>query len=289
MPKACDLFMKRQLNILERIAEIYTAKKIPRASAALSYYLTMTFFPLLICLYTMLGSSYDRVMLMLDFVRGFISAETAGYLEEFLRYVAENNNKAMMFGSLAILVTSSSAAMRTFQATIGEIQGRQRFQGLLGFAFSIVFSLVFLAAIYFSVLVMLTGGELIDLLNSYLPLIDISDSWNYLRFLLLGGIGFVTVWGVYGVSVSRDDVYPTWPGALAATVMLVAVSMAFSQFIGASTKYPLVYGSLAAVILLMLWLYTCCMVILCGAAFNVARRDSERNCLRPAEEKQREF
>ena len=276
--------MKRQLNILACAAELYSAKRIPRASAALSYYLTMTFFPLVICLYTMLGSSYDRAVLMLDFVRGFISAETAGYLKDFLAYVAENNNKAMMFGSLAILVTSSSAAIRTFQGTIGEMQGRQRFQGLLGFAFSIVFSLVFLAAIYFSILVMLTGGELIDLLNRYLPLIDISDSWNYLRFILLGGISFVTVWGVYWVSACREDPYRTWPGALAATVMLVAVSMAFSTFIGASTKYPLVYGSLSAVILLMLWLYTCCMVILCGAAYNVALRDVNRNQLRPKEE-----
>ena len=244
----------------------------------------MTFFPLVICLYTMLGSSYDRAVLLLGFVRGFISAETAGYLKGFLAYVAENNNKAMMFGSLAILVTSSSAAIRTFQGTIGEMQGRQRFQGLLGFAFSIVFSLIFLAAIYFSILVMLTGGELIDLLNRYLPLIDISDSWNYLRFILLGGISFVTVWGVYWVSACREDPYRTWPGALAATVMLVAVSMAFSTFIGASTKYPLVYGSLSAVILLMLWLYTCCMVILCGAAYNVALRDVNRNQLRPKEE-----
>lgn len=276
--------MKRKLNLLETIAELYAQKRIPRASAALSYYLTMTFFPLIICLYTMLGSSYDRVVLLLGFVRGFISEETAGYLRDFLRYVAENNNKAMMFGSLAILVTSSSAAIRTFQGTIGEMQGRQRFQGLLGFAFSIVFSLIFLAAIYFSILVMLTGSELIDLINSYLPLIDISDSWNYLRFILLGGILFVTVWGVYWVSVSREDPYRTWPGALATSVMLVAVSMAFSQFIGASTKYPLVYGSLAAVILLMLWLYTCCMVILCGAAYNVALRDVNRNQLKPKEE-----
>lgn len=282
--KASDLRMKRKLNILESMAELYAQKRIPRASAALSYYLTMTFFPLVICLYTMLGSSYDRVVMLLGFVRGFISAETAGYLKDFLRYVAENNNKAMMFGSLAILVTSSSAAIRTLQGTIGEMQGRQRFQGLLGFAFSIVFSLIFLAAIYFSILVMLTGGELIDLLNRYLPLIDISDSWNYLRFLLLGGILFVTVWGVYWVSVSREDPYRTWPGALAASVMLVAVSMAFSTFIGASTKYPLVYGSLAAVILLMLWLYTCCMVILCGAACNVALRDFNRNQLKPKEE-----
>ena len=276
--------MKRKLNLLESVAELYSAKRIPRAAAALSYYLTMTFFPLVICLYTMLGSSYDRAVVLLGFVRGFISAETAGYLKDFLRYVAENNNKAMMFGSLAILVTSSSAAIRTLQGTIGEIQGRQRFQGLLGFAFSIVFSLLFLAAVYFGILVMLTGSELIDLLNSYLPLIDISDSWNYIRFILLGGIEFAAVWGVYWVSVSRDDPYPTWPGAIATTVMLVAVSMAFSTFIGASAKYPLVYGSLAAVILLMLWLYTCCMVILCGAVYNVSLRDINRNQLKPKEE-----
>ena len=37
-------------------------------------------------------------------------------------------------------------------------------------------------------------------------------------------------------------------------------------------------------ILLMLWLYTCCMVILCGAAYNVALRDVNRNQLRPKEE-----
>ena len=268
--------MKNFLDVLQGVAEIYAEKRIPRASAAMSYYLTMTFFPLVICLYTMLGSSYDRAVLLLDFIRGLISAETAGYMEYFLRYVAENHNKAMMFGSLAILVTSSSAGIRTLQATVGEIQGRQRFQGLLGFAFSIVLSLLFLAAVYFGILVMLTGSELVKLLNSYLPLIDISESWNYLRFLLLGGIEFAVIWGVYWVSVSREDSYPTWTGALAASVMLVLVSMAFSQFIGASAKYPLVYGSLASVILLMLWLYTCCMVILCGAAYNVVLRDRKR-------------
>ena len=268
--------MKNFLDVLQGVAEIYAEKRIPRASAAMSYYLTMTFFPLVICLYTMLGSSYDRAVLLLDFIRGLISAETAGYMEYFLRYVAENHNKAMMFGSLAILVTSSSAGIRTLQATVGEIQGRQRFQGLLGFAFSIVLSLLFLAAVYFGILVMLTGSELVKLLNSYLPLIDISESWNYLRFLLLGGIEFAVIWGVYWVSASREDSYPTWAGALAASVMLVLVSMAFSQFIGASAKYPLVYGSLASVILLMLWLYTCCMVILCGAAYNVVLRDRKR-------------
>ena len=65
--------MKRKLNLLETIAELYAQKRIPRASAALSYYLTMTFFPLIICLYTMLGSSYDRSVLLFGVVLGFVS------------------------------------------------------------------------------------------------------------------------------------------------------------------------------------------------------------------------
>lgn len=273
--KVC-VMLKRNLTVLQRMAELYAEKRIPRAAAALSYYFTMTFFPLLICLYTMLGSSYDKALLVLEMVRGLISEETASAVGNFLQYVAENNNKTMMFGSLVILVTSSSAAVRSLQATIGEMQGRQRFPGVVGFAFSIVFSLLFLAAVYFAALIMLTGSELLTLLNDFLPFIDISDSWEHIRFILLAGIEFAAVWGVYQVSVCREDIYPTHAGAIATTVMLVAVSMAFSKFIGASAKYPLVYGSLASLILLMLWLYTCCLVILCGAAYNVVLRDIKK-------------
>ena len=53
----------------------------------------------------------------------------------------------------------------------------------------------------------------------------------------------------------------------------VVVCVAFSIFISASAKYPLVYGSLASVILLMFWLYTCCLMIYCGAVFNITIRN----------------
>ena len=54
---------------------------------------------------------------------------------------------------------------------------------------------------------------------------------------------------------------------------LVGVSIAFSAFIGASVKYSLVYGSLASIILLMMWLYTSSTVIYCGMALNLTIRD----------------
>ena len=248
-------------------------KRLTRASAALSYFLTMTLFPLLIILYTLLGSSYDKARRILDFARNFIAAESAETIADFLRYIAANNNVAMMIAALLVLLTSSSAAVRSLQATIGEMQGGQRFQGLPGFVFSVIFSLLFAAAIYFAMLVMLTGREFIQWLNSVLPFVDIGSSWNVLRFLVLAAIDYFIVWGVYTVSKRREDRYPTSPGALLATLALVGVSIAFSLIIGASARYPLVYGSLASVILLMFWLYTACLVIYFGAAFNVALRD----------------
>jgi len=50
----------------------------------------------------------------------------------------------------------------------------------------------------------------------------------------------------------------------------VLIIPAFSFFMGKSVRYSLVYGSIASLILLMLWIYMCCFVLYLGAAFNVA-------------------
>ncbi len=267
---------QKTLLFTRRFIRLYTVKRLPRASAALSYYLTMTFFPLLICLYTLLGNSYDKALRIVSFAQSLMAAETVSYIRDFLGYVASNNSRTMLIAGITILVTSSSAAVRSLQATIGELQGRQRYQGLAGFVFSVVFSLVFLATVYFAVLVMLTGQSFMLRLNSWLPFIDISGSWNSLRFAVLAAIEYAIIWGVYEVSVCRGDNYRTWPGALLAAAALVAVSAVFSVMISASARYPLVYGSLASIILLMLWLYVCSLVIYCGAAFNVTLRDMKK-------------
>ena len=68
----------------------------------------------------------------------------------------------------------------------------------------------------------------------------------------------------------RDLPYLTAPGALAGTLGIVLMSWIFSVFIAASVRYPLVYGSLASLILLMFWLFLCCQVIYLGAAVNLA-------------------
>lgn len=261
------------LDFLQRLAQLCAKNRLTTSAAALSYYLTLTFFPLLICLYTMLGSSYGKAAALLEVGKGLLAPDTAVLLHDFLDYVARNHNNAMLFAGLLLLVSSASAAERSLHAGIGKLQGELRFQGVSGYAFSIVFALVFLAALYFAVLVILSGRDIVELLGRYIPSAGLRWGWSWLRFIFLAGIEFLMIWAVYQVSRSPENRYSTFYGALFASLALTLVSLAFSLFIGASSRYPLVYGSLASVILLMFWLYICCIVIYLGAAVNVCLRD----------------
>lgn len=267
------LMFRKFVEFISEFADIYNNNRLPQASAALSYYLTMTVFPLIICIYTLLGTNYQRAVETLEFISRLLTPQALAVVNDFLDYVSTSYSPAMLAAGLAVLITSSSAAFRTIQATIGEMQGGQRFQGFMYFLFSIVFSLMFLAGVYFSVLVILTGKDILALINSILPFVDISSSWDWLRFVLLGAIFFMLIWALYALSKRKIDRYRTFPGALLASFGTVGLSLVFSIFIGASSKYPLVYGSLASIILLMFWMFICCQIIYIGAAFNIALRN----------------
>ena len=261
------------IALTKRVIHYYNDKQIPLASAGLCYYVTMTFFPMIICLYTMLGNRYELAMSILDFAKDFLSANTVETIGIFLAYVEKNRSTAMLVAGATVLLTSASAGVRSMQITIGRMQGGQRYGGIGRFVFSLVFSIVFLAATWFAIIVMFTSRDLLQLLNENLPFIDISTGWQWIKYLLLAGILFLFLWGIYRVSRKRRTAYPTWPGAIAGTLGILVMSLIFSTFISASARYSLVYGSLTSIILLMVWLYFSCQIIYIGAAFNVSLRD----------------
>lgn len=268
--------LKKILSTIQELARLYSERQIARASAALSYYMTMTIFPLIICLYSLLGHNHGGAVELLEMAEDFLAAETVQAVHSFLDYVAAENSTAMLIAGLTVLISTASAGVRSLQATVGELQGGRRYQGLKDLLFSLLFSVGFLAVMYFSVLVILTGQELLALLSRYVPLVHPDSSWAWLRFLLLAGIELLIFLGIYAICRRRNDRYPVLPGALLATVGTVLMSGAFSIFIGASTRYPLVYGSLASIILLMFWLYLCCQIIYMGAALNIILRNRRR-------------
>jgi membrane protein len=173
----------------------------------------------------------------------------------------------VLVAAITMLVLSASSAVRVLQGTVNELQGGRRFRAMTDFAIS------FVLAVYFSMVVLLTGHWFLDWMQQTFSIRLADRSWLWTRFILLGGIAFLLFWSIFGFMRPRNDRYLVLPGAAFATAGIVAMSSVFSRLIASSTRYSLVYGSLASLILLMLWLHLICQAIYVGAALNIALRD----------------
>lgn len=61
-----------------------------------------------------------------------------------------------------------------------------------------------------------------------------------------------------------------WPGAVLATLLWLAATLAFSWYVRNIAEYNILYGSIGAVIALMIWMYVLAVVALIGCEFNAA-------------------
>jgi len=269
--------MKRIITCIIAFCNYFTEYRIPRAAAALAYFLTMTFFPLIIVIYYWLGLKADSIIKVTEYLNTFLAHETVNTIESFLNYVSENHSPAMLIAGFLILMTSAASAVRNIQFTIGDIQGKMRFKQLSNYLTSFLISLFFIAVLYVGVFVLLSGRTVINSINSVLPMIDISRSWNYLRFVILLALLPITLYSVYWMCRDKTDKYSLWPGVIVSTVGTVGICIVFSVFMNASARYPLVYGSMASIILLMMWIYAFSTSMYSGALVNVMVRDIKKD------------
>ena len=265
--------MTSVLELIKDVYNIYLNRLVPRASAALSYYLTMTIFPLIICLYALFGQNYQVAMNVFNYLEQFLTPSADELIKSFLMHVAGTSGRTVLIAAITMLVVSASAAVRVLQGTINEMQGGHRFRAMTDFLVSFALAVALLLAVYLSMVVLLTGRRFLDWLQQSFS-INVTDAWWIsARFMLLGGVAFLLFWGIFGFTRPRNDKYLVLPGALLATAGVVLMSTLFSRLIASSARYSLVYGSLASLILLMLWLYLICQAIFVGAALNIALRD----------------
>ena len=257
-------------RVFRAVGELYLSQRIPIAAAGLTYFLTLTFFPLLICLQAMLGALFPAAEELREVLELLLPKAAVSAVVDYLRYAAANQSSTLAVMALTMVASASSAAFRTVSRVIGDMRGRRRYSGLTALAFSFCFSLFFLAAVYFALILITTGKWFLDFADRHIYFMNISDSWRWGRFFLLGLLLFALLSLVYRITAPRRGAHRLLPGAALATAALLALSILFSAMIGASARYPLLYGSLASVVALMLWLYTAGNILFLGAALNVA-------------------
>ena len=239
------------------------------AAAALSFYMTMSVFPLIITICSFVGGSNESLAQMLGYADTLLPDNILALMSEFFIYAAEDNMAMLPLG-LSLLISNAATALRALNAVIGALQGGLEHRGVKLYLYSLVFSLALLAVLYITLLAMLFSGRAAEKLCRVFPTCPFVFDVLYLRYVILALILFLLLLGIYHAPKREGDNYKVYPGALFSSLCVVIISPLFSAIIGSSVKYSIVYGSIASLILLMLWLYMCYLIMCCGAVFNIA-------------------
>jgi membrane protein len=172
------------------------------------------------------------------------------------------------FLSITLALWSCRAAVGAMVGGLNAIAGQQQRSGLrqVGVALLLTLALVFLAIIAVNVVIVLP----IVMAFLHLPagtawLLE-GLRWAVALGVLLAALGLLYRFGP--VMIEKRGRWVT-VGALVVVVLWVAASAGLSFYLTNFGSYNEIYGSIGAVIGMMLWLYVSAYLILLGAALNM--------------------
>lgn len=260
------------VRFVSEMVRIYFRKRVARSAAELAYFLTLTIFPILVCVNALVSRFHLSLALLIAQVDRFLPSGVSAILSDYLSYLSGNQSSAMLTAGLLTTVLLASAGVRSLMIIMEEIYGSSSFHGIWRTVASVVISVLLLAAVYLSVIVVFTGNWFFKMLEQYFHLEHLLErfgTWQWMKYLLLFGMVFLVILLLYRACLPLDKPRPPVVlGAFLASVALAAASALFSFFIGLSANYSLLYGSLASVMILLVWLYLCGHILILGNVFN---------------------
>jgi membrane protein len=152
-------------------------------------------------------------------------------------------------------------------SALNAINGHRPHGGLRRFAGSVIMTaaaLVLAVLALATVVVVPIALNLLDLGRAEGLILKLLP-WSVLILVLLVFLGMVYRWGP-----NREGARPGWltPGSFLAVALWAVSSMAFSVYLGNFGSYNRIYGSIGAVIALLMWFYISAYIVLLGAVLN---------------------
>ena len=271
-------YFRTPVRFVGDMVRLSSRHNVPRAAAALAYFFLLSFFPLLLCVNAFVGIAHLDVQALLSSLGGVLPREALELALDYVNYLSRNPSPALLLAGIPAILLSASAGLRVLLDTMDELYDHPRDTGIRRIVSSVFFSLLFLVTVYLSMAVILTGDWFLRWLGQVLPpelaaLVNystLSRLWRWMRYLLLFCFVMLLVLAVYRLGTPKQHARkgPMLVSALLCSLALVVASAVFSWFISLSSRYSLLYGSLASLIILSVWLYLCGTIVLLGAVFN---------------------
>lgn len=266
-------FIKKVYNIGDYFGKEFSRYRIPTYAANCAFFMFLSLVPLIVLVCSLLQYTSLTQDTLMRFLGDLLPETIEGFITGIINEVYSASIGTL---SLSILVTlwSSSRAFIAITKGLNEIysvkQGRnyfvQRFYAMLytlGLLFSIILSLG----------IMVFGDTIVSLLNLSGVIYDVILWLRYIIIFLFLALVFANLYKFAPNKKLRfrDQI----PGALIAALAWILFSFFFSIYISHSGGMS-AYGSLAAIVIAMLWMFYCMYIVLIGGYINRLIADHRR-------------
>jgi membrane protein len=268
--------------VLKRVKAEVKDDNVGLLAAGVAFYAMLAIFPAIIAVVTVYGmvADPDQVKTQVGELAKSLPAGADELLEDQLTNVVNAGRQALSIGlalSLLALLWSVSSGVQGLIKSLNVIYDEKETRGfvkLRGLSLLLTLGAIVVAVVALALITVFPG--VIDGLGlGRAGQVAASVArWVVLAVLVLLALGVV-----YRLGPDRAD--PRWRwvsiGAVVALVLWLLGSVGFSYYVDNFGKYNQTYGALAAVIILLLWLFLSAFAVLLGAEFNA---ETERQTAR---------
>lgn len=238
-------------------------------AAQSAYYLILSAVPFIMILLSAVQFfvTVDKTE-FIKFIPTVVSPEIQEYLETIIDEMLAKPTVSLISVSA---VTTLWSASRGFSAMEKGVRNVYKMPKRKFFAadilISLLYTVIFTAVIILFLGIIVFGKVILYVIDNHIPWFSINISFfEYTIFFAVSIAFFAVLYTSFaGLKVGLKH---HLPGAVFTGAGWVLFSYIFSIYINNFANYSRIYGSLTAIVLMMLWLYSCMIIFLYGAEIN---------------------
>jgi membrane protein len=288
-----DLDKRSWKYVLRKTVREFSQDQCTDKAAALTYYAVLAIFPAMLALTSILGlvGEADRaVTTVLDVLRPLVAEETLATVEPVLMGMTQTQAAGftLVVGLLGALWSASGyvGAFARAMNNIYEIDEGRPFWKLRPLQILVTLGAVLLSALV--LLMLVVSGPLAESIGAVLGLGSaVVTAWSIAKWPVLGLMVMLVVALLYYATPNVKQPKFRWisVGAAVAIFTWVLASVVFAFYVANFGNYDRTYGSIAGVIVALLWLWITNLSLLFGAEIDSElERGRELQAGIPAEE-----
>lgn len=181
----------------------------------------------------------------------------------------------MQYATMLVTLVCASKGVYAIIIGMNAVYGiRETRNFVILYSMAVIYVVVFFGILGSMMLLIVCGNIIYGSLMKFIPVLrsfqNLFSYGKYLGMLFILNIFFLLLY--MDAPNRKSKVRYEFPGAFFSTIVSLIFSWAFSYYIDHVAKYSVTYGSLATIIIFILWLYGIMNIVFIGAEINVVLR-----------------